>query len=72
MVRGSGAQGESPTHQLQVLCRLLVQVVSQVLIEASQVLHLHLDPILAQVVMALELIPTIDFFGDYRGLDTTD
>lgn len=42
---------------MQVLGRLLVQVVSQILIEAGQVLHLHLNPVLSQVVMAFEFIP---------------
>lgn len=45
------------THQLQVLGRLFIQVVSQFLVKAGQVLHLHLDPVFTQVVMSLELIP---------------
>lgn len=44
------------TYQLQVFCRLLVQVVCQVFIKACQVLHLHLNPVLPQVVMPFELI----------------
>lgn len=52
-----GGAGQRPTHQLQMLGRLLVQEVGQVLIKAGQVLHLHLDPVLPQVVMPLEFIP---------------
>ena len=44
-------------YQLQVLSGLLVQIVGQILIKAGQVLHLHLHPVLAQVVVPLELIP---------------
>lgn len=58
-VLGQGARGRGPTHQLQVFGWLLVQVVSQLLVEAGQVLHLHLDPVLPQVIMPLEFIPGV-------------
>ena len=58
-VPGQQSWGRGPTHQLQVFGWLLVQVVSQLLIEAGQVLHLHLDPVLPQVIMPLEFIPGV-------------
>lgn len=54
-----GGSERGATHQLQVLGWLFVQVVSQFLVEAGQVLHLHLDPVFTQVVMTLELIPVM-------------
>lgn len=47
------------THQLQVLGWLFMQIVSQFLVKAGQVLHLHLDPVFTQVVMPLEFIPLV-------------
>lgn len=57
------SSGICPTHQLQVLSWLLVQVVSQVLVKAGQVLHLHLDPVFPQVVMPLKFIPGVGSTG---------
>lgn len=44
-------------YQLQVLRRLFVQIVSEIFIKAGQVLHLHLHPVLTQVIMPFKLIP---------------
>lgn len=58
-------------YQLQVLSGLLVQVVSEIFIEAGQVLHLHLHPVLAQVVVPLELIPARQQGGKVCGAGST-
>uniref|UniRef100_A0A8B9BFN9 Uncharacterized protein n=1 Tax=Anser brachyrhynchus TaxID=132585 RepID=A0A8B9BFN9_9AVES len=58
-------------YQLQVLSGLLVQVVSEIFIEAGQVLHLHLHPVLTQVVVPLELIPARQQAGKVCGAGST-
>lgn len=66
-------QATQPLHpyQLQVLRGLLVQVVSEIFIKAGQVLHLHLHPVLAQVVVPLELIPVRQQGGKVCGAGST-
>lgn len=55
-------------YQLQVLCWLLVQIVSEIFIKAGQVLHLHLHPVLMQVIVPFKLIPGRQLSGE--GLQT--
>lgn len=54
-----GGSEMGATHQLQVLGWLFIQVISQFLVKAGQVFHLHLDPVFTQVVMPLEFIPLV-------------
>lgn len=44
-------------YQLQVLCWLLVQIVSEIFVKAGQILHLHLHPVLTQIIVPFKLIP---------------
>lgn len=64
--RALGDSEMCDTHQLQVLGWLFIQVVSQFLVKAGQVLHFHLDPVFAKVVMPLEFIPLVANKGTRR------
>lgn len=44
------------TYQLKVLCGLLIKIVSKILIKTGQMFHLHLNPVLSEVIVPLEFI----------------